>query len=100
MSVNRQCSSGIEACAIVASKIKSGVIDCGIGAGVESMSNFDMNGMVDPEKLSEELFDNEVARNCLMPMGNTSEEVAMKYGLKRPDLDQFAANSYQKAYAA
>jgi len=51
--VNRQCSSGLEACNIIASKIKAGVIDIGIGAGVESMSLFDMNNMVDANCLSE-----------------------------------------------
>lgn len=71
--VNRQCSSGIEACSIIAAKIKAGIIDVGIGAGVESMSQFDMNNMVDAEKISEQLFDDETARNCLLPMGLTSE---------------------------
>lgn len=71
--VNRQCSSGIEACSIIAAKIKAGIIDVGIGAGVESMSLFDMNNMVDAEKISEQLFEDEVARNCLLPMGLTSE---------------------------
>lgn len=42
VSINRLCSSGLEACAIIASKIKAGVIDVGIGAGVENMSMFDM----------------------------------------------------------
>lgn len=71
--VNRQCSSGIEACSIIAAKIKAGIIDIGIGAGVEQMSMFDMNATVDANKLSEEIFENETARNCLMPMGLTSE---------------------------
>jgi len=71
--VNRQCSSGIEACSIIAAKIKSGVIDMGVGAGVESMSLFDMNNMVKTEAISDDLFDDEVARNCLLPMGLTSE---------------------------
>ena len=100
MAINRQCSSGIEACSIVASKIKAGIIDMGIGAGVESMTLFDMSGMVDPEKLSDALFENETARNCLIPMGNTSENVAEKYGLNRRELDEFAANSYNKAEKA
>lgn len=71
--VNRQCSSGIEACSIIASKIKAGIIDVGVGAGVESMSLFDMNSMVAAELISDQLFDDEVARNCLLPMGLTSE---------------------------
>ena len=35
MAVNRLCSSGLEACSIIASKIRSGTIDIGIGSGVE-----------------------------------------------------------------
>jgi len=35
MSVNRLCSSGLEACAVIASKIRAGIIDLGIGSGVE-----------------------------------------------------------------
>ena len=71
--VNRQCSSGIEAVSIIASKIKAGIINAGIGAGVESMSLFDMQGMVDPNLVSDKLFEHEIARNCLQGMGQTSE---------------------------
>ena len=46
IAINRLCSSGLEACAIIASKIKTGVIDIGVGSGVESMSLYDMNGSV------------------------------------------------------
>ena len=98
--VNRQCSSGIEACSIIASKVKSGVIDIGVGAGVESMSLFDMQGMVDPEKISDELFEHETARNCLQSMGMTSENVAEKYNLQRRKLDEFAAESQRRALHA
>lgn len=71
--VNRQCSSGIEACSLIAAKIKAGIINAGIGAGVESMSLFAMDGMVDPSVLSDQLFEHETARNCLQGMGLTSE---------------------------
>lgn len=98
--VNRQCSSGIEACSIIAAKVKAGIIDMGIGAGVESMSLFDMNNMVDAEKISEQLFENETARNCLVPMGLTSENVAEQYSLRREVLDQFAAESHRRASVA
>lgn len=98
--VNRQCSSGIEACAIIAAKIKSGIIDVGIGAGVECMSLFDMNNMVDAELISDDLFDHEVARNCLQGMGMTSENVAKKYNLQRDVLDKFAAESQRRALHA
>ncbi len=68
-SINRQCSSGLEAVISIASKISSGIIKCGIGSGVESMSNSDMNGLINPDMLSDDLFDNERAANCLIPMG-------------------------------
>lgn len=56
MTVNRLCSSGLEACATIASKIKAGIIDIGIGSGVESMSCYDMNDSVQVDKLSESVF--------------------------------------------
>jgi len=69
MVVNRLCSSGLEACATVASKIRAGIIDIGIGSGVESMSTYDMNSSVNPDKLCEAIFEHPQARNCLMGMG-------------------------------
>lgn len=42
MSVNRLCSSGLEAASVVANKIAAGVIDIGVGGGVENMSLYDM----------------------------------------------------------
>ncbi len=47
------------------------------------MSLYDMNGSVDVEKLSEAVFEHEVARNWLMGMGVTSENVAEKYGISK-----------------
>jgi acetyl-CoA acyltransferase 1 len=52
VTINRLCSSGLETCAIIAAKIKSGVIDIGIGSGVESMSLYEMGAWVDKGKLS------------------------------------------------
>jgi len=101
VAVNRLCSSGLEACAIIASKIKAGVIDIGIGAGVESMSLYDMNSSVNIEKISESVFfEHEKARVCLMGMGETSENVASKYGITRKQQDQMAVDSHRKAYKA
>jgi acetyl-CoA acyltransferase 1 len=87
MTVNRFCSSGLEAISVVASKIKTGLISIGIAAGVESMSLSDMSNMVEPDKLSDEFLNNELASNCLLPMGITSENVTEKFGLKRETLD-------------
>jgi len=100
MSVNRQCSSGLEAVMIVASKIKAGTIDIGIGAGVESMSLYDMQASVDPEKISDQVFEHELARNCLVPMGVTSENVAEKFGINKERQNQMAYDSHQKAFKA
>jgi acetyl-CoA acyltransferase 1 len=98
--VNRQCSSGIEACAIIAGKIRAKQIDIGIGAGVESMSLYDMQSSLNPENLSELIFENEKARNCMVPMGETSENVAEKFGISREKQDRFAAESHAKAHKA
>lgn len=49
VSVNRFCSSGLEAVALIAAKIRSGMISVGIGAGCESMSLSEMSDSVKPE---------------------------------------------------
>jgi len=63
----------------IANSIRARQIDIGIGGGVESMSLFSMDAVVDPNILADEVFDNEGARNCLMNMGMTAENVAEKY---------------------
>ncbi len=83
MAVNRQCSSGLQAVMNIANAIKSRQIDIGIGGGVESMSLFSMDTIVDVNILSNDIFDNEGARNCLMNMGMTAENVAEKYNISR-----------------
>jgi len=100
MGVNRLCSSGLQAVMNVVYSIKAGQIDMGIGGGVETMSLYNMNNSVDPEKIAEAVFENEKARNCMIPMGITSENVAEKYGVDRKTQDEFAVNSQKKASAA
>ena len=97
MTVNRLCSSGLQAVMNVAQMIATKQIDIGIGGGVESMSLYDMNNMVDGEKIAEEVFETPKASNCMIPMGVTSENVAEKYGIDRKTQDLFAVNSHQKA---
>jgi len=91
--VNRFCSSGLEACAIIAAKIKAGFIDTGIGAGVENMSINAMQDIVDANALSDETFDSVEGRSCLVNMGNTSENVAKQFNITREMQDQFAFES-------
>ncbi|KAI1814902.1 thiolase [Poronia punctata] len=93
--LNRQCSSGLQACVDVANQIRAGMIEVGIGAGVESMST--QYGPAAVSEFSELLENNEEAANCKVPMGVLSEDMAKDLKISRADQDAFAASSYQKA---
>ncbi|KAG8481124.1 hypothetical protein CXB51_025895 [Gossypium anomalum] len=95
--VNRQCSSGLQAVADVAAAIKAGFYEIGIGAGLESMTTNPMawEGSVNPR-----VKQMEQAQNCLLPMGVTSENVAYRFGVTRQEQDQAAVESHRKAAAA
>ncbi|KAF8456563.1 3-ketoacyl-CoA thiolase peroxisomal a precursor [Terfezia claveryi] len=95
---NRQCSSGLQAVVDVANAIKSGMIEIGVGAGVESMSSQYGPGAV--TEFSELLESHPEAKNCKVPMGVLSEKMAKDRKIKREDQDAFAAASYQKALIA
>jgi acetyl-CoA acyltransferase 1 len=99
-SINRMCSSGLQAVATVANAISSGEIKCGIAGGFESMSNGNMMDAIKPDLLSEAVFECPNAQNCMMPMGITSENVAEKYGVTRAQQDQLAVDSHRKAAIA
>lgn len=98
--VNRQCSSGLQAVANIAANIKAGIIDTGLAGGVESMSMYSMAAGIDPEKLSENAMAHNLASQCLLPMGLTSENVAKKWGISREVQDTMAVESHAKAIAA
>lgn len=99
MSVNRQCSSGLQACAVIAQAICAGTIDAGIGAGVESMSlQYGPGAMGETSQEIQE--QSTAAADCLLPMGITSENVAREYGVTRQEQDVFAAASHVKAAKA
>nr|XP_010933143.1 3-ketoacyl-CoA thiolase 2, peroxisomal isoform X2 [Elaeis guineensis] len=95
--VNRQCSSGLQAVADIAAAIKAGLYDIGIAAGMESMTvnSVRLKGPVNPRA---EMFAQ--ARDCLLPMGMTSEIVAQRYGITRREQDQAAVESHSRAAAA
>ncbi|KZT07372.1 thiolase [Laetiporus sulphureus 93-53] len=99
VTINRQCSSGLAAVNTIAAHIISGQIDIGIGSGVESMT-FGYNAAANPDGFSEEVLSNQLAADCLIPMGITSENVANEYGISRDVQDAFAASSFQKAAKA
>ena len=96
--LNRQCSSGLQACVDVANQIRTGMIDVGIGAGVESMST--QYGPAAVSEFSEALESFPEAANCKVPMGVLSENMAKDLGIPRAAQDEFAAGSYQKAAKA
>ncbi len=96
ITINRFCSSGLQAIAYAAQGIMLGHTDTAIAGGAESMSLIPMMGhVVRPNvKLAE------TAPEYYMGMGHTAEEVAKKYGISREDQDAFAVRSHQKAARA
>jgi len=99
--VNRQCSSSLQALTDVAATIDSGAIECGIAAGTESMTrNYGSRAI--PTDISSALRESPTqdARDCLLPMGLTSEAVAEKYDIGRVAQDLFSLSSHLKASAA
>ncbi|KAH9942932.1 3-ketoacyl-CoA thiolase [Amylocystis lapponica] len=92
--VNRFCSSGLMAVTDIANKIRVGQIQVGLAVGFESMSDNPDNG-APPQ--SDEVGANGAAKDCTMPMGWTSENVAADFDISRDDMDAFAAMSFQRA---
>lgn len=96
MTVNRYCSSGLETIAIATAKIESGMAECIIAGGVESMSVMAMGGwrIVPNPKVGKE------NPNWYWGMGLTAEAVAQQYKVTREEQDAFAVHSHNKALAA
>lgn len=97
VTVNRYCASGIETIAMATAKIQTGMADCIIAGGAESMSYIPMGGYKPTPNY-------EVAKqgheDYYWGMGLTAEEVARRYNITREDQDEFAYNSHQKALKA
>lgn len=93
--MNRFCSSGLKATGDIAHQISNGSIEVGIAIGAESMT-------VGGDRL-ERPFDEEMtkhsqeARDCMEPMGWTSENVSRDFGISREEMDRYAAESFQRA---
>ncbi len=96
ITINRYCSSGLQAIAYGAERIMIGHSETILAGGVESMSLVPMMGhVIRPNiKLAEG------ASQYYMSMGHTAEEVARKYGVSRQDQDEYAISSHQKAARA
>jgi acetyl-CoA acyltransferase len=96
VTVNRLCSSGLEAIAIADQRIRSGGAQVIVAGGAESMSMLPMSGL----KPSPNPWMAEHYPASLLTMGLTAERVARHYGISREDQDAFALCSHQKAIAA
>jgi len=96
MTVNRFCSSGLQAIAIGAEKIMCGFSDVVIAGGVENMSQIPMGGsMMYPNPALVDM-----RPGAFTSMGLTAENVAERYNISRDEQDEFGARSQQKAEAA
>jgi acetyl-CoA acyltransferase len=96
MTINRFCSSGLQAIAIAAERIMAGHGEVAVAGGAESMSMVPMGGnKVAPNPW---LMDN--YPDAYLGMGLTAENLAKKYGITREQSDEFSFASHQKALAA
>ncbi len=96
MTINRFCSSGLQAIALAAGSIATGSADVVVAGGVESMTMVPMTG----NKLSASMEVMEKFPTAYTPMGITAENVANRFGISRAEQDDFALKSQKKAAAA
>ena len=94
--VNRYCGSGIETISMATAKIRSGMADCIIAGGTESMSLVPMLGY----KTALNWRIAESHPEYYLSMGLTAEEIASDFNISREQADEFSYNSQQKAIAA
>lgn len=96
MTINRYCASGLEAIAIATAKIRTGMADCIIAGGTESMSLVPTVGWKTTPNYK-------IAKSnpdYYSSMGLTAEAVANEYKVSREEQDKFALSSHQKAINA
>lgn len=96
VTINRFCASGLEAIAMEAQRILSGMAGVIVAGGVESMSQVPMGGF----KLSPNPRLVEQMPDAYLSMGLTAEKLAAQFKISREDADRFALESHQKALAA
>jgi acetyl-CoA acyltransferase len=96
MTINRFCSSGLQAIAMATERVHAGGAGAILAGGVESMSSVPMGG--NKPSLNPWLVDN--YPGSYLSMGLTAERVAKHYGITREQMDQFAYDSHRKALAA
>jgi acetyl-CoA acyltransferase len=97
MTVNRFCSSGLNAVAIAADRIRLGEAEVMIGAGTESMSMIPMGG--NKIAANEKIFEKDENVGIAYGMGITAERVAEQWKISRAAQDEFATESHRRALA-
>jgi len=97
MTINRFCSSGLQAVAVAADRIRLGEADVMIGAGTESMSMIPMGG--NKIVANEQFFTRDENVGIAYGMGITAEKVAEKWNVSREAQDAFATESHRRALA-
>jgi len=98
ITVNRYCSSGLNAVAIAADRIRVGEADVMLAGGVESMSLVPMAG--NKPSFNPHIFDTDQNVGIAFGMGITAEKVAQRWKVSREAQDEFALTSHQRAIAA
>ena len=98
MTINRFCSSGVQAVALAADRIRLGEADVMIAAGTESMSMVPMGG--NKPSFSPAIFDKNENIAIGYGMGVTAENVAQQWNITREQQDMFAAESHRRALRA
>ncbi|MBC7628967.1 acetyl-CoA C-acyltransferase [Ferruginibacter sp.] len=93
ITINRYCASGLESIAMATAKIRSGMAECIIAGGVESMSMVPTAGW----KTSPSFSIASEEPDFYLSMGLTAEAVAKEYNVSREDQDVFSYNSHLKA---
>jgi len=96
MTINRFCSSGLQAIALVADRIAAGAYDVAVAGGTESMTMIPMGG----HKVSANPWLVDHYPDAYLSMGLTAERLAKRYGITREQADEFSLRSHQKAIAA
>jgi len=96
MTINRFCSSGLQAIAIVADRIAAGAYEVAVAGGTESMTMIPMGG----HKVSANPWLVDHYPDAYLSMGLTAERLARRYGITREQADEFSLHSHQKAIAA
>lgn len=98
MTINRFCSSGLNAIALAADRIRLGDADIMLASGTESMSLVPMMGH--HPAMNPQIFQRDEDVAIAYGMGITAEKVAERWQISREDQDQFAARSHERALAA